>query len=78
MAQSLLKKITKKYTNASCTVTWSETNTLFQVGDVIKLDQKVEEELNVYVGNMIKFKALPGSSSEQYAVKITEIIREEE
>ena len=49
-----------------------------QVGDVIKLDQKVEEELNVYVGNMIKFKALPGSSSEQYAVKITEIIREEE
>ena len=48
------------------------------MGDVIKLDQKVEEELNVYVGNMIKFKALPGSSSEQYAVKITEIIREEE
>lgn len=49
-----------------------------QVGDVIKLDQKVEDELNVFVGNMIKFKALPGSSSEQYAVKITEIIREEE
>ncbi|MDD6327086.1 MAG: flagellar motor switch protein FliM [Eubacteriales bacterium] len=49
-----------------------------QVGDILKLHQKVEDELNIYVGNIVKFKALPGSFSEQYAVKITEIIREEE
>ncbi len=49
-----------------------------QVGDIIKLDRNVEEELDVYVGNIVKFKALPGSFSDNYAVKITEIYREEE
>ena len=48
-----------------------------QVGDIIKLDTKVEDELNVYVGNIKKFTALPGSSSETYAVRISSIIREE-
>ncbi len=49
-----------------------------QVGDIIKLNKKVEDELDIYVGNIIKFKALPGSSEDKYAVKVTEIIREEE
>ncbi|MCM1287119.1 MAG: flagellar motor switch protein FliM [Clostridium sp.] len=49
-----------------------------QVGDIIKLNKKVEDELDVYVGNIVKFKALPGSSEKKYAVKVTEIIREEE
>ena len=40
-ALEILKKITRKYTNANCTVTWSETNTLFQVGDVINLNVSV-------------------------------------
>ncbi len=48
------------------------------VGDIIKLNKSVEEELDVYVGNIVKFKALPGSFSENYAVKVTEIYREEE
>lgn len=48
-----------------------------QVGDIIKLDSHVDDELNVYVGNIAKFKALPGSGAETYAVKVTEIIREE-
>ncbi len=48
-----------------------------QVGDIIKLNKDVNEELDVYVGNIKKFKALPGSSTENYAVKVTEIIREE-
>lgn len=48
-----------------------------QVGDIIKLDHKAEEELSVYVGNIEKFKALPGSQGEDYAVQITQIIREE-
>jgi flagellar motor switch protein FliM len=49
-----------------------------QKGDIIKLNSKVEDELNVYVGNIHKFTALPGSSSDAYAVKISSIIREEE
>ncbi len=49
-----------------------------QVGDIIKLDKSVEAELDVYVGNIIKFRALPGSFSDTYAVKVTEIYREEE
>ncbi|MBQ8085447.1 MAG: flagellar motor switch protein FliM [Lachnospiraceae bacterium] len=49
-----------------------------QVGDVIKLNRNVEDELDVYVGNIVKFKATPGSSSDNYAIKVTEIYREEE
>ena len=48
-----------------------------QVGDIIKLNSRVNDELDVYVGNIVKFKALPGSGAENYAVKVTEIIREE-
>ncbi len=49
-----------------------------QVGDIIKLDTKVEDELKVFVGNIKKFTALPGSSGDKYAVRITSIIREEQ
>lgn len=48
-----------------------------QKGDIIKLDTKIEDELNVFVGNIWKFTALPGSSSDTYAVKISSIVREE-
>lgn len=48
-----------------------------QIGDIIRLNTKVEEELNVYVGNIRKFTALPGASSDIYAVRITSVIREE-
>lgn len=48
-----------------------------QVGDIIRLDSHVEDELDVYVGNIVKFKALPGSGADNYAVKVTKIIREE-
>lgn len=48
-----------------------------QKGDIIKLDTKMEDELNVFVGNIWKFTALPGSSSDTYAVKISSIVREE-
>lgn len=49
-----------------------------QPGDIIKLDRGVEDELDVYVGNIVKFKALPGTFSDNYSVKVTEIYREEE
>ena len=48
-----------------------------QRGDVIKLDAKVGDELKVYVGNIKKFQALPGSSNDKFAVRVTSIIREE-
>lgn len=48
-----------------------------QVGDIIRLDRKVEDEMNIYVGSMKKFKALPGVSGDNYAVRVTSIIREE-
>jgi flagellar motor switch protein FliM len=49
-----------------------------QIGDIIKLDTKVEQELDVFVGNIKKFTALPGSSGDAYAVRVTSIIREEQ
>ena len=49
-----------------------------QVGDIIKLDTKVDDELDVYVGNIKKFSALPGAASNSYAVRVTSIIREEQ
>lgn len=48
-----------------------------QVGDIIRLDTKVNQELDVFVGNIKKFTALPGSSGDKYAVRITSVIREE-
>lgn len=52
--------------------------TNLQIGDVIRLDSKVDEELDIYVGNIRKFTALPGASDKQYAVRITSVIREEQ
>ena len=49
-----------------------------QVGDIIRLDTDVEHDLNVYVGNIKKFTALPGSSKDKYAVRVTSVIREGE
>ena len=49
-----------------------------QVGDVIRLDTHVDSELSVYVGNIRKFTALPGASKDNYAVRVTSVIREGE
>ncbi len=49
-----------------------------QVGDVIRLDSRVDSELSVYVGNIKKFMALPGSQEDHFAVRVTSVIREEE
>lgn len=49
-----------------------------QLGDIIRMDTKVKEELSVYVGNIKKFTALPGASGDKYAVRITSIFREEQ
>ena len=49
-----------------------------QVGDCIRLDSRVDTDMNVYVGNIKKFTALPGTEKDSYAVQITSVIREEE
>lgn len=49
-----------------------------QPGDIIRLDRKMEDELDVYVGNIRKFTALPGAFGKDYAVRITSVIREEQ
>jgi flagellar motor switch protein FliM len=49
-----------------------------QVGDIVKLDTKVDEELDVFVGDIKKFAALPGASGKEYAVRVTQVIREEQ
>lgn len=49
-----------------------------QVGDCIRLDTKVDNDMEVYVGNIRKFTALPGANDDAYAVRITSVIREEE
>ena len=48
------------------------------IGDVIRLDRGIDEELEVYVGNIKKFAAMPGSANDNYAVRITQILKEEE
>ena len=49
-----------------------------QLGDIIRLDSSVDSELTVYVGNIKKFTAVPGSSKDKCAIQITSVLREEE
>lgn len=49
-----------------------------QVGDIIRLESRIDSEMEVYVGNIKKFTALPGASKDSYAVRVTSIIREGE
>ena len=51
---------------------------MLQPGDIIRLDRKVDDELDIYVGSIRKFTALPGSSGDKYAVRVTSVIREEQ
>ena len=49
-----------------------------QVGDCLRLDTKVDNDRDIYVGNIKKFTALSGADDDSYAVRITSVIREEE
>lgn len=49
-----------------------------QIGDIIRLESTVESEMEIYVGNIRKFTALPGASKDKYAVRVTSVIREGE
>lgn len=49
-----------------------------QVGDVIRLDTRTDQELDIYVGNIKKFTAVTGTYRDHYASRITSVYREEE
>lgn len=49
-----------------------------QTDDIIRLDSEINGDLIVYVGNIKKFTAVPGSSKEKYAVQVTSVLGEEE
>ena len=49
-----------------------------QPGDIIRLERRVDNELDIYVGMYKKFSAVPGTDHDRYAVRITSIYREEE
>lgn len=49
-----------------------------QCGDVIKIDSFVNSDLDVKVGNLLKFKAKPGIKKGKNAIQITSIIRKED
>lgn len=77
--ESLIKRIdvpVKAVLGKSCVSVDDFLN--LQVGDIIRLDTRVESEMNVFVGNIKKFTALPGSNKDNYAVRVTSVIREGE
>lgn len=49
-----------------------------QVGDIIRMDTRVDSELDIFVGNIRKFTALPGSNRDKYAVRVMTVVREGE
>lgn len=49
-----------------------------QVGDVLPLDTNVNGDIQVMVGEITKFHAKPGVKKNRVAIRVTEVIREEE
>lgn len=49
-----------------------------QVGDIIELNQPINQPLQVHVGGKLKFYAQPGKLKNKLAVQVTEVIEEAE
>ena len=49
-----------------------------QIGDIIRLDRGPDKEMELYVGNIRKFAAMPGTERDKYAVRVTQVFREED
>ncbi|MGN0289656.1 MAG: flagellar motor switch protein FliM [Lachnospiraceae bacterium] len=77
--ESMIRKVSVplKVQLGTNTITVSDFTNL-QCGDIIRLNTKTDSELSVFVGNIKKFTALPGTSDDKYAVRVTSVIREEE
>ena len=48
-----------------------------QEGDVLVVDRKVDQDMDVYVDENLKYKAQAGAMGNQFAVKITDLARED-
>jgi flagellar motor switch protein FliM len=48
------------------------------VGDVLPLDRGVDEAVDVYVGDLLKFKARPGVRRRKTALKITQVFKKDD
>lgn len=77
--ETIIKKVSMpiKAVLGRSTITVSDFVNL-QRGDIIKLNTRVDNELDLYVGNLLKFKGVPGSSRDDYAVRVTTVLREED
>ncbi|NLU51834.1 MAG: flagellar motor switch protein FliM [Clostridiaceae bacterium] len=51
---------------------------MLQQGDVLTLNTSVEDKVEIYVGEILKFYGKPGARNKRLAVKITDVIKEEE
>ncbi len=49
-----------------------------QVGDIIQLDSYVDSDVNVMIGNLLKFQAKPGTNRGKNAVQITSLVEKED
>ena len=49
-----------------------------RVGDILQLDHRVGEPVTVLVGHLVKFHASLGSKDSRYAVRISDLIQEED
>ena len=45
-----------------------------EIGDVLRIDRHAHTDIDLYVGNILKFQGKPGRSGKQLAVKISNII----
>ncbi len=46
--------------------------------DIIKLNQEAEEDVKIYVGDLLKFKGKPGAYKNKVAIKINEVVLRED
>lgn len=76
--EKMLKKVEVpvKAVLGQSTITVNDFRTL-QIGDIIRLDTNVDNDISVYVGNIKKFTAVAGANDDKFAVKVTSVIREE-
>ena len=49
-----------------------------QPGDVLPLDTGINDDMEVHVGNLLKFYAVPGVKKNKIAIKITKVLKKED
>lgn len=49
-----------------------------QKGDVVKLDKKTSEQIDIKIGKHVKFRGVAGTSNKHMAIKITDVVDGEE